>query len=308
MEGEWQRLSLPKHEGLPPLLYKFNTASKSYEIYITDLTQLWREQLSYKQVLKRAEEDNTTVDPGEDPEQFKVLLQKINAALCSSPGSSMALTPGSGSKTDSLHLQLSIKLPAPLKPLKWNVYLSREPYTASTNHLLLPLMRAEKNWEARQQTLLEHLKQKDWVLAKLFDKIEAMGIDLSTIFPGTSGLRGTRNETSLAQAAKYIKGVAPFNEQAWLNHNQEPSEPGVAASLLTAISGSGPDESGLEGLSAPPDKWWESLDASCTIGVTPQPEGSEEEEPVTTKELGDTNQMDIDTASEDEDDEFEVRT
>ena len=307
MEGKWQRLSPPKHEGLPPLLYKFNTTSKSYAIYITDLTQLWREELSYKQVLKRAEEDNTTIDPGEDPGQFKVLLQKIEEALHNSPGSSMALTLGSGFETDSLHLQLSTRLPAPLKPLKWNVYLSREPYTASTNHLLLPLMREETDWEARQQTLLEHLKQKDWVLAKLFDKVEAMGIDLSTVFPGTSGLRGARKETSLEQAAKYIKGAAPFNEQAWLNDNQKSSESGLAASLLTAVIKSGPDDLGLKGLSPPPDKWWESLDGSRTIEVAPEPEESIEMESVTIQVPEDKKPMDIDTASEDEDNEFEVR-
>lgn len=301
MESPWQRLSLPRQDGLPLLLFKLNTTPKSYEIYITDLTQLWREQLSYKQVLKRAEEDDTTIDPSEDPGQFAVLLQKIDEALRNSPGSSMALTPGPGREPDSLHLQLSIKLPGPLKPLKWNVYLSKRPYTESTDHLLLSLLREERNSEMRQRTLLEHLKQKDWVLAKLFDKIEAMGVDLSTIFPGTAGVRGARKETSLAQAAKYIKGVAPFDEREWLEDNQST----LGASLARAVSETASDESGLDGLHPPPDKWWESLDARNNVEETPEPEENREEpapqEPETMK------QMDIDTASEDEDDEFEVR-
>lgn len=296
MESPWQRLSLPKQDELPLLLYKLNTTPKSYEIYITDLTQLWSEQLSYRQVLKRAEEDDTTIDPSEDPGQFAVLLQKIDEALRNSPGSSMALTPGRGPKpeSDSLHLQLCIKLPGPLKPLKWNVHLSKRPYTESTNHLLLSLLREERDSEMRQRTLLEHLRQKDWVLAKLLGKIEAMGIDLSTIFPGMSGLRGTRKETSLAQAAKYIKGVAPFNEQEWLDQ----SHPG--GSLVKAVSAA--SESRVNGLQPPPDKWWESLDTR-SVELTPGPE----EEPAPKPKP--TNEMDIDTASEDDDDgEFEVRT
>lgn len=302
MESPWQRLSLPNHDGLPLLLFKLNTTPKSYEIYITDLTQLWREQISYKQVLKRAEQDDTTIDPSEGPEQFNVLLQKIDEALRNSPGSSMALTPGSGSEPDSLHLQLSMKLPEPLKQLKWNMYLSKRPYTESTNHLVLSLLKEDMNSEVRQRTLLEHLKQKDWVLSKLFDKIEAIGIDLSTIFPGTAGLRGARKETSLAQAAKYIKGVAPFNEQEWLEDNQST----LGASLVKAVSGVASDESGLDGLHAPPDKWWESIDARSNVEATPEPEENREEPVLKGSEP--TKQMDIDTASEDEYDEFEVRT
>ena len=287
-------------------------------MYITDLTQLWSEQLSYRQVLKRAEEDDTTIDPSEDAEQYNVLLQKVDEALHGSPESKMALT--GGSKADSLELSLSTNLPAPLEPLKWRLYLSKEPHTASTNHLLLPLLRAETGRESSQQALLEQLKQKDWVLAKLFDKIEAMGIDLSTVFPGTSGLRGARKEPSLAQAAKYIKGVAPFDEKAWLGelHKSSP-ELGLASNLITETWGA--DVSQDPGaLNPPPDNWWESLDARVTAAVTPEPEKRKEKpapkptparapepEPAPApKAPSDTRQMDIDTASEDEEDEFEV--
>ena len=282
-------------------------------MYITDLTQLWSEQLSYRQVLKRAEEDDTTIDPSEDAEQYNVLLQKVDEALHCSPESKMALT--GGSKADSLELSLSTNLPAPLEPLKWRLYLSKEPHTASTNHLLLPLLRAERGRESSQQTLLEQLKQKDWVLAKLFDKIEAMGIDLSAVFPGTSGLRGARKESSLAQATKYIKGVAPFDEKTWLNelHKSSP-ELGLAFNLITETCGADAFQD-PGALNLPPDKWWESLNARGTVPVTPEPEKRKakpapEPEPERTlapKALSDTRQMDIDTASEDEEDGFEVR-
>ena len=302
--SKWQRLRLPEREGLPPLLYKYSGASKGYEIYITDLTLLWSEQLSNRQIRKRADEDDTTIDPSEDSEQFKVLLQKIEEALCSSPGSSMALT--SGAKTDSLKLHLTTKLPAPLRPLKWNTYLSKEPLTAATNHLLLPLLREEKDRELHQRTLLDQLKQKDWVLGKLFDKIEVMGIELSTIFPGTSGLRGARKETSLAQAAKYIRGVAPFDEQAWLDEMSKSSpESGLTSNILKEISGSD-SASDLEKVHPPPDGWWGSLDIRSTAAASPEPEARKETpepEPSATK---DTGQMDLDTASEDDDVEFEV--
>ncbi|EYE98049.1 uncharacterized protein EURHEDRAFT_409360 [Aspergillus ruber CBS 135680] len=301
--SKWQRLRLPKREGLPPLLYKYSGTSKGYEIYITDLTLLWSEQLSNRQIRKRADEDDTTIDPSEDSEQFKVLLQKIEEALCNSPGSSMALT--SGAKPDSLELHLTMKLPAPLRPLKWNTYLSKEPITAATNHLLLPLLREEKDRESHQRTLLDQLKQKDWVLGKLFDKIEVMGIELSTIFPGTSGLRGARKETSLAQAAKYIRGVAPFDEQAWLDEMSKSSpESGLKSNILEEVSGSD-SASDLEKVHPPPDGWWGSLDIRSTAAASPEPEVRKETPEPKLSATKDTGQMDMDTASEDDDDEFE---
>lgn len=301
MSGKWQRLRLPSHKGLPTLLFKYISTPKSYEMYITDLAQVWSEQLSHKQILKRAEEDNTTIDPSEDSAQFKVLLQKVDEALRSSPGSSMNLTSGSG--TDSLELHLSTKLPSPLKPLQWDMYLFKEPHVASTNHLFLPLLREETGWESRQRTLLDQLKQKDWVLAKLFDKIEAMRIDLSTVFPATSGLRGARKESSLAQAAKYIKGVARFDEQAWLDEiNKVSPESGLAANLLTEILGA--DTSDPEQLNPPPYRWWESLDARGTVAVSPEPEQETREKPAP-KFSKEPVEMDVVTASDD--DEFEVR-
>lgn len=302
--SKWQRLRLPKREGLPPLLYNYSGTSKGYEIYITDLTLLWSEKLSNRQIRKRADEDDTTIDPSEDSEQFRVLLQKIEEALRSNPGSSMALT--SGANTDSLELHLTTKLPAPLRPLKWNIYLSKEPLTAATNHLLLPLLREEKDRELRQRTLLDQLKQKDWVLGKLFDKIEAMGIELSTIFPGISGLRGARKQTSLAQAAKYIRGVAPFDEQAWLDEtNKSSPESRLTSAILREVSG--PDSaSDQEKVHPPPDGWWESLDIHSTAVVSPEPEERNETSEPEPKATKDADQMDVDTASEDDDDEFEV--
>lgn len=302
--SKWQRLSLSGREGLPPLLYEYSGTSKGYEIYITDLTLLWSEQLSNRHIRKRADEDDTTIDPSEDSEQFKVLLQKIEEALCSSPGSSMALT--SGAKADSLELHLTTKLPAPLRPLKWNMYLSKEPLTAATNHLLLPLLREEKDRESHQRTLLDQLKQKDWVLGKLFDKIEVMGIELSTIFPGTSGLRGARKETSLAQAAKYIRGVAPFDEQAWLDEMSKSSpESGLTSNILKEVSGSD-SASDLEKVHPPPDGWWESLDIRSTAAASPEPEERKKTPDLEPKPTKDAGQMGVDTASEDDDDEFEV--
>ncbi|KAF7162127.1 hypothetical protein CNMCM5623_007572 [Aspergillus felis] len=216
--------------------------------------------MSRRDILNRADEDATTIDPSENPDQLEVLLGKIGEALSGGPGSTASLE--NGLQEDSMKLTVSTKLPAPLRPLIWTIYLSKEPQYSTSQHLILPLLRAEAGWEARQRTLLDHLSKKDWVLGKLFDKIEGMGIDLSTIFPGISGLRKAHGDTLLSQAANYIKGVAPFHEQEWLDEVAKSSPDSViAANILAEVSGSA-DTRDIERLGPPPDSWWVKLAAT----------------------------------------------
>ncbi|KAE8378815.1 XRCC4-like factor-domain-containing protein [Aspergillus bertholletiae] len=298
MSAKWQRLHPSNGGELPPLLFKYSPTSKGYELYITDLSNIWSEHLNRQDILRRADEDDTTVDPSEDAEQFGVLLQKIEDALRSQTGSTVFLTHTLG---DSLELTTSTELPAPLQPLKWAVRLSKEPQSAATDQLLLPLVRAEADREAHQRSLIDQLHRKDWILAKLFDKIEAGGIDLSTIFPGISGLRISQKGTMLVQAAKYIKGVAPFDEKAWLEEvSALTSASGLAANILAEVSSSnGPNQS--SDLAPPPEKWWEKVTGTETTTGPIQ----EENEPKNGREPHDVLGADTDTATETEDDEFE---
>ncbi|OGM42205.1 hypothetical protein ABOM_009358 [Aspergillus bombycis] len=299
MSVKWQRLRLSNLGEIPPLLFKYSSTSKGYELYITDLTNIWSEHLNRQDILRRADENDTTIDPSEDTEQFEVLLQKIEDALHSQPGSTLTLNHSSG---DSLELTTSTQLPAPLQPLTWAAHLIKEPQSAATDQLLLPLIKAEADWESHQRSFIDQLHRKDWILAKLFDKIEAVGIDLSTIFPGISGLRTGQKGTTLAQAAKHIKGVAPFDEKAWLEEvSASASASGLAANILAeASTPSGPNRS--RGLEPPPDMWWEKLTVSKT---TPAPIREESEPKKGCEPPKDVLEADTDTATETEDDEFE---
>ena len=302
MSAKWQRLRLSNRGEIPPLLFKYSSTSKGYELYITDLTNIWSEHLTRRDILRRADEDDSTIDPSEDTEQFGVLLQKIEDALRRQPGSTVALNHSSG---DLLELTTSTKLPAPLQPLKWAARLSKEPQSAVTGRLLLPLIKAEADWESHQRSLIDQLHRKDWILAKLFDKIETVGIDLGTIFPSIPGLRTGQKGTTLAQAAKYIKGAASFDEKAWLEDvSASASASGLAANILAEVSNfNGPDRS--SGLEPPPDKWWEKLTVTKTTSASIREEGEPKKGHEPPK---DVLEADTDTASETEDDEFEVST
>ncbi|GLI73643.1 hypothetical protein PoHVEF18_001863 [Penicillium ochrochloron] len=304
MSSEWRRLRLSQ-EDLPPLLFQYSWTRQGYELYLTDLTTIWAERLSRKEVLKRADDSATTIDPSEDLDQLDLFLTKIGEALRGDAGNTTTLN--SVATPDSLELNTSTKLPAPLRPLRWSIKLSREPASSTTSHLVLPLLRGEASLEARQRNLLDQLKQKDWVLGKLFDRFEALGADLGTVFPGVAGLRTARKGSSRSEAAKFIKGVAPFDEQSWLAESEGiSSSSAVASNLVHEIAGS---SNGLDfdRLRPSQDKWWSGLQTRSEA-VSFQEEEPKKLSQSRTKPIesqGDVN-LDEETASESDLDEFEV--
>lgn len=310
MSPKWQRLHISDFESAPPLLFRYFVSRDEYQLYITDLTYIWSEHSTRQHILRRAAEDGATIDPSEDPEQFAVLLQKIGESLRNEPGSRTVLSPGGGS--DSLQLITSIKLPTPLQPLNWNIYLSKEPQSSSTAQLLLPLIKAKADWESRQRGLIEQLNKKDWVLTKLFDKLESMGIDISTIFPGITGFRSSHKGSMLSQAAKYIKGVAPFDEKAWLDETSAlPSDLGLASTILAAIVDSSIDDNAQQSgrLNPAPEGWWKTFSATNVPATNRPPEQKEYNQAVDSKlSQGSTNSETTGDGTETEDDEFEVRS
>ncbi|KAL5343311.1 XRCC4-like factor-domain-containing protein [Aspergillus crustosus] len=304
MSGKWQRLHLFNEGNIPPLLFRYSPTANSYGLHMTDLNYIWSEHLDRKAILKRADEDETTIDPSEDLEQFKVLLQKIGEGLRNETGSKTVLNPTKRRNEDTLELTVTSKLPTPLKPLQWKIYLSKQPQSSTTSHLLLPFIKAEADSEARQKSLIEELSKKDWVLQKLFDKIEAIGIDLSAIFPGTSGLRSGRKGPTLAQAAKYIKGLAPFDEQTWREKVDKASpDSGLAADIVAEFSIDSEVLGKLDALEPPTEGWWSGPTIHSRISSTPE---DKQEKKSKAKSSRDAVEVDPTAETEtDDDDEFE---
>ncbi|KAL6236580.1 XRCC4-like factor-domain-containing protein [Aspergillus navahoensis] len=305
MPERWQRLHLANDGDIPPLLYQYSLASSGYELYMTDLNYIWSEHLDRRAILKRAEKDNTPIDPSEDLDQFKVLLSKIQEGLQNGADSNVSLNPNTGGSAHTLELTVTSKLPAPLEPLVWKMFLSKEARSSATRHLLLPLINAEAEQEARQRSLIEELNKKDWVLAKLLDKFETLGIDLSTIFPGASGLRAGRKGVTLTEMGKYIKGLAPFDEESWREEISKSSlDSALTANIIAELSHGSRNPTQLYSLEPPPDGWWEDLIVSNNTTSSTSPEDNNKP---TTHPAADSLETDTDAGSEieDGDDEFE---
>ncbi|KAJ5735442.1 DNA double-strand break repair and VJ recombination XRCC4 N-terminal [Penicillium malachiteum] len=307
MASNWHKLTL-QQPNTPPLLSQFTWTREGYTLYVTDLTFIWSEELFHQEILKRAEEKATTIDPSEDHDQFNVLLEKIGETLRGEEGTT---TINSGAEGDSLHLITKSKLPAPLRPLVWEIRLSKQASTCLTNHLLLPLLRDGAGWESRQQFLLDQIKQKDWILGRIFDKIGALGVDLGTVFPGAAGLRKTKKGSTRSEAARFIKGLAPFDESKWPLESGDSSESsGLAKKVLNELLGSEKDRD-LEKLQATKEQWWTELPVFSETASFPS---TKSDEPAAgdaspdqkhEKDISSQHDMDLDrdgasTASEDE--------
>ncbi|EEP76925.1 predicted protein [Uncinocarpus reesii 1704] len=219
MAVTWKRLPLEGHESCPFLYVSYTFGSRGYEIFLTDLAHVWSESLSRKQILAYALKQDTSIDPSQDDDQYSVLLQKISDALSGKAGTTLSLR--GHRNRDDLKLSTETKLPTPLEPLVWIINLTRSPQNVFTKQVFLPVIRGAANCEARTQLLIEKLKEKDWALGKLFDKLESSGINLNTVFPSLTGTRHGRKGSAFSQAAKLIKGIAPFDENTWHLQSQE---------------------------------------------------------------------------------------
>lgn len=211
MTSLWRHIgSLPQ---APPLLVKYEFTNSQYRVFLTDLTSVWIETLQRRDIIKKALNLDTSIDPSEDSDQFRLLLRKLQDALDGQEGSHLSL---SGMGYEELVLHTVTKLPPPWEPLKWPFHLACAPAYLLTTELLLPCLSRQFVANAQVESLLHILKEKEHVLNKLADKINSSGEDFADLFPGALGSR-VGMKLSRGQAGKFVKGLSEFDETEWRN-------------------------------------------------------------------------------------------
>ncbi|KAI9755777.1 MAG: hypothetical protein M4579_004140 [Chaenotheca gracillima] len=243
MSSGWKPLarSLNTNAG-PPLLVKYEFLLDSYNVSITDLVLLWRESVGARDIIDRALDDDTSIEPGEDSTQMAILFEKLKSALHGDAGTSAIVSlqnPG-----DDLRLDISASLPAPLQPLKWTFHLSLTQPEGFTDEFLLPVLERQIADKSLISSLFEHLRQKDAVIDKFIDKIGASGIDLNMIFPAAAHLKAPKGGPSRDSVSKFVKGLDSFDEAKFKEHSRHghQDEMDVGASVAM-LFGSVEDES-----------------------------------------------------------------
>lgn len=213
MDSEWRLLSLEySSTDIPPLLVKYKFENSSYTVYLSDMTECWIETLDRKQIIKRALEIDTSIDPSEGVDQFRSLLRCLRDALAESTDARLTVQRWS---REEMVIAVESPLPRPLDPLKWVFYFKRGESCAFTDQLLMPLLDQKLADASATSLLLTEIREKDSLISKLLDAIQADGVSMSRIFPSLQPAKTRVRSYSRQILGKSIKGMSEFDEGKW---------------------------------------------------------------------------------------------
>jgi hypothetical protein len=236
----------------PPLLLRATRQETGFTIELTDLAYLWAETLSYDEILKRANELETEIDPSEDSSQYEIFIQKVTSALEGAPRTSIALY----KSRDILVIHTTTYLPEPLNPLRWQGNLAKCSQSHFYTEFQYPLLESHYALQNEVSSLLHHMKEKDTVIQKIVDGLATAQVDLGQIFPSLG--RGGKGLKGREVAGTVIRGMASFDEIVWRKDMEtrvfSPYGPEFVKSVVSRehiASSKGPQRSLSE--------WWHKL-------------------------------------------------
>ncbi|KND90954.1 hypothetical protein TOPH_04233 [Tolypocladium ophioglossoides CBS 100239] len=254
----WRPLPLPPLPGLPVVLVSAEMGNSSYTVRVTDMANMWAESLERKAICMRGWSENTSIDPSDTPENMAKFLASLRAALDrSQPGhedTSLNLSPATTADAgeDGLTLKMTCALPG-FDPLKWPFHLKKLPPSSIATDL------------RQVESLVQVLKHKDAVLAKLSDKLEAMGTGMEHVFTALSG----RRKVTRSVAEDKVKGLAPFDQREWKAElDDEIKGLNSAGDLVQSVfGGSGLEYGAMMEIDKSPalDNWWHGFKGTSQL-------------------------------------------
>lgn len=261
--------------GIPNLLVSTAFTADSYSVHLTDLANVWVESMDRKPIIKRGLVEDTSIDPSDGPDQIRKMLELLRASFdISDPEhSNTSLTLARGDDGDSLVVHVTCLLPKPLKPFKWPMHLKKCQQSTVATELVLPLIQAHEARAREIGHLIGLLREKDSVIARLTDKLEATGIGLEHIFNSLSG----RRKVTRAAAEERVKGLGPFSEAEFRSKAAElcpVAKSSDVSTLLDAVFGPPglryKSDLELEASTALND-WWTKLAKGKNVNLSQKP-------------------------------------
>ena len=275
--------------GIPDLLVSAVFSADSYKLQLTDLANVWAESLDRRAIIKRGLVEDTSIDPSDGPDQLRKMLELLRAAFDANDAehSNTSLSIASD-KDDSLLVHVTCVLPKPLKPFKWPMHLAKCPHSALATQLVLPLILAHDSRAREINRLIAAFRDKDTVITRLVDKLEATGAGLEQVFNVLSGKR----RVSRAAAEGMVKGLAAFSEAEFRQdpgEQQPAADPTDVSSLLDGVFGAtGLGYRSEMYLEASPilNDWWTGLGKGKNVVLAARPRESKTVTPLTTQTVG----------------------
>jgi hypothetical protein len=249
-EGRWELLNL-NLEGLPKLLVKYIIGDAGYTVSITDLANIWIETLANVHVIRNAEEQSCSINPGDDVGQLRILLEQIRDILRHKNDTTVHLTL---QPPDHLKLTLRAPLPPPLPAFEWTMVLTKATSIEVASEVISPLLLLAHQQQQQLSFLLAQLRDKDHAMSRLLDKMEATNTDLGSVFPGVSAGRNSQRSLKRNHVAGRVPGLAPFLPGSELQHKgRSPSIEALYAVLRDVTGDMTPTLTDTSGA------WWKDM-------------------------------------------------
>jgi hypothetical protein len=249
--------------GIPTLLVSTAFTDDSYRVHLSDLANVWAEVMDRRPIVKRGMVEDTSIDPSDGPDQIRRMLELLRAAFDASDPehAKTSLTLTRGDDADTLVVHVTCVLPKPLKPFKWPMHFKKCSPSTIASELVLPMVQAHDARAREIDQLISHLREKDAVINRLIDKLEATGTGLEHVFNALSGKR----KVTRATAEGKVKGLAPFSESEFRSRGVElrpVAQSSDVSSLLRSVFGAAglryKSDLELEASTALND-WWTKL-------------------------------------------------
>ncbi|KAF2002014.1 XLF-domain-containing protein [Amniculicola lignicola CBS 123094] len=244
---------------VPQLLIKANFSKKAYSIFITDLSNIWSEELGLDDIIKRTSQEDSPIEVSkQDTAQLDILLENVQKSLGGTEGAICSVTQN-GAQAITLHT--TIRLPEPLDALKWKFYLEKRSPAMLKDELVLPLLLSSRLQHERVSSLLGTIGEKDRAISRLLDQYESSNLDLAAAFPSIAGGKPGRRTVRREQAIRHVPALGPFSEAVWKSetgHEQDESFSSLSVfqEALSGCTAKVPsDMKSPEEL----DPWWTSL-------------------------------------------------
>jgi hypothetical protein len=212
----WRVLTLyeqPHDKHVPQLLVKPAFFPDSYIVHLTDLSNIWSEELSLDEIVDRASREQSPIEVSkQDTTQLAILLENVAKPLNNADD---AICRMARSGEDGITLHASISLPDPLGRLSWTFQLQKRTTTVLKNELILPLLVSSHIQNERIASLTKIITSKDKAINRLLDQFDSSSLDLAAAFPGVGSIKGGRRMIKREQAAKHVPALQPFHETVW---------------------------------------------------------------------------------------------
>lgn len=303
----WRVLQLSNEDTTAPqLLIKTQFDSSSYTVFLTDLTNIWSEELDLSGIVRRASDVESPIEVSErDSSQLAILFESVQKSISNSDDSTSTI---SRDKLDNVILHTTISLPEPLDSLNWKFHLVKGTAAGLKNELILPLLISSHVQHVRISRLLSVISDKDRAITRLVDQYESSNLDLAAAFPSIGNAKSGRKVARREQAARHIPGLQNFEPDMWKRETAELVDTNVSTLGLfeEALSECTPRiPPKLKSRDNEESHWWNNLETSASVSkraTTIRAKAQPKRAPISAQ----TTAPDSETEEEETEDEFET--